>query len=77
MVPGPGVDSPRAGYILGANEVESWHAADEKIGPTGKDILIRDVAIAAVMAGCKPKHMPILIAAFKAMAASIAPGVSE
>ena len=40
----------------------------EKIGPTGKDILIRDVAIAAVMAGCKPKHMPILIAAFKAMA---------
>lgn len=40
----------------------------EKIGPSGKDILIRDVAIAAVMAGCKPKHMPILITAFKAMA---------
>ena len=40
----------------------------EKIGPSGKDILIRDVAIAAVMAGCKPQHMPILITAFKAMA---------
>jgi hypothetical protein len=40
----------------------------EKIGPSGKDIIVRDVAIAAVMAGCKPKHMPILITAFKAMA---------
>jgi hypothetical protein len=40
----------------------------EKIGPSGKDILIRDVAIAAVMAGCKPRHMPILITAFKALA---------
>ena len=40
----------------------------KKIGPSGKDILIHDVAIAAVMAGCKPKHMPILITAFKAMA---------
>ena len=39
----------------------------EEIGPTGKDILVRDVAVAAVMAGCKPQHMPILVAAFKAM----------
>jgi len=39
-----------------------------EIGPTGKDITIRDVAIAAVMAGCKPEHMPILVTAFKAMA---------
>jgi hypothetical protein len=39
----------------------------EQIGPTGKDITVRDVAIAAVMAGCTPKAMPILIAAFRAM----------
>ncbi len=39
-----------------------------EIGPTGKDITIRDVAIAAVMAGCKPDYMPILITAFKALA---------
>ena len=39
-----------------------------EIGPTGKDITIRDVAIAAVMAGCKPEYMPILLTAFKAMA---------
>lgn len=39
-----------------------------EIGPTGKDILVRDIAVAAVMAGCKPQYMPILIAAFKAMA---------
>ena len=41
-----------------------WH----EIGPSGKDVTVRDVAVAAVMAGCKPQVMPILIAAFKAMA---------
>jgi len=39
-----------------------------EIGPTGKNIVVRDVVIAAVMAGCKPEYMPILITAFKAMA---------
>ncbi|NLP36602.1 MAG: hypothetical protein GX357_02990 [Firmicutes bacterium] len=39
-----------------------------EIGPTGKNVTVKDVAIAAVMAGCKPKAMPVLIAAFKAMA---------
>jgi hypothetical protein len=38
-----------------------------EIGPTGKDICVKDIAVAAVMAGCKPQHMPILVAAFKAM----------
>jgi len=40
----------------------------EEIGPSGKDITVKDVAVAAVMAGCKPQYMPVLIAAFKAMA---------
>lgn len=40
----------------------------KEIGPTGKDITVRDVAVAAVMAGCKPPYMPILLAAFRAMA---------
>jgi hypothetical protein len=39
-----------------------------EIGPSGKDILVRHVAIAAVMAGCRPQHMPILITAMRAMA---------
>jgi hypothetical protein len=39
-----------------------------EVGPTGKDIVVRDVAIAAVMAGCKPQAMPVLITAFKALA---------
>ncbi len=37
------------------------------IGPTGKDITVRDLALNAVLAGCKPQAMPILITAFKAM----------
>ncbi len=40
----------------------------EEIGPTGKDIKVWDIAVAAVMAGCKPQYMPVLIAAFQAMA---------
>lgn len=36
-------------------------------GPSGKEICVRDIAIAAVMAGCKPQAMPVLIAAFKAL----------
>lgn len=36
-------------------------------GPSGKEITVKDVAIAAVMAGCEPKAMPVLVAAFKAL----------
>ena len=39
-----------------------------EVGPTGRDITVQDVAIAAVMAGCKPQAMPILVTAFKALA---------
>jgi hypothetical protein len=39
-----------------------------EIGPSGKDITVKDIAVAAVMAGCKPTVMPILITAFRAMA---------
>ena len=40
----------------------------KEIGPSGKDITVRDVGVAAVMAGCKPQHMPVLVTAFKCMA---------
>jgi len=40
----------------------------EEIGPSGNDITVRHVAVAAVMAGCKPTAMPILVTAFRAMA---------
>ncbi len=39
-----------------------------EVGPTGKNITVKDVAIASVMAGCKPQAMPVLIAAFQALA---------
>ena len=38
-----------------------------EIGPSGKNVTVKDVAIAAVMAGCKPQAMPVLVAAFKAL----------
>lgn len=38
-----------------------------EVGPTGKDITVKNVAIAAIMAGCKPNAMPILVAVFKAL----------
>jgi tRNA A37 threonylcarbamoyladenosine biosynthesis protein TsaE len=39
-----------------------------EVGPTGKNVTVKDVAIAAVMAGCKPNAMPVLVTAFKALA---------
>ncbi len=39
----------------------------DESGPSGKKVTVRDVAIAAVMAGCLPNAMPVLIAAFKAL----------
>ncbi|WHH60627.1 hypothetical protein [Petroclostridium sp. X23] len=39
----------------------------EQVGPAGKNITVKDVAIAAIMAGCTPKAMPVLVAAFKAL----------
>ena len=44
-------------------EMVLWH----EIGPTGKNVTVKDVAVAAVMAGCKPQAMPILVTAFKAL----------
>lgn len=41
---------------------------NQAIGPTGRDITIRDVAIGAVMSGCMPQYLPVLVAAFQAMA---------
>lgn len=38
-----------------------------QVGPAGKDITVRDIAVAAVMAGCTPKAMPILVTAFRAL----------
>lgn len=38
-----------------------------EVGPSGKDITVRDVAVAAIMAGCTPKAMPVLVTAFKAL----------
>ena len=36
-------------------------------GPSGREITVKDVAIAAIMAGCTPKAMPVLVSAFKAL----------
>ena len=44
--------------------------ADEVMGafpPSGNDATVGDIAINAVMAGCSPEYMPILIAAVQAM----------
>lgn len=36
-------------------------------GPAGRCLTVKDVAVSAIMAGCKPQAMPILIAAWKAL----------
>lgn len=44
------------------------HVLAHEIGPSGSDITVREVVIAAVMAGCKPEYVPVLLTAFKALA---------
>jgi hypothetical protein len=39
-----------------------------EIGPSGRNITVKDVAVAAIMAGCKPTYIPVLVTAFRAMA---------
>ena len=36
-------------------------------GPSGRDILVKDILVNAVLAGCKPEYVPILLTAFRAM----------
>lgn len=37
------------------------------VGPAGVDITVKDIIVAAIMAGAKPQAVPILITAFRAM----------
>jgi hypothetical protein len=38
------------------------------LAPSGATLTVRELAIAAVMAGCRPEHMPLLVGAVQAMA---------
>src|SRR5690606_12220625 len=38
-----------------------------RIGPAMADATVEKVAICAVMAGCRPEHMPVLLAAVRAV----------
>jgi hypothetical protein len=38
------------------------------IGPSGTALTVRDALVAAVMAGCRPEYMPIVLTALRAMA---------
>lgn len=57
----------RVNDMLAGTDEEADTVLAYDIGPTGANITIRDIATNAVMAGCKPEYMPILVAAFRAM----------
>jgi hypothetical protein len=57
----------RFGKMMGYCPYDPNMVLAEAIGPSGKNITVRDVAVAAIMAGCKPQAMPILVASFQAM----------
>jgi hypothetical protein len=39
----------------------------EDVGPAGVDITVKDIIIAAIMAGCKPNAIPVVVTAFQAL----------
>ena len=40
----------------------------QDVGPSGAPVTVRDVLIAAVMAGCKPDYLPVVLAVVRAIA---------
>ncbi len=43
------------------------HVFISNLGPSGAAVTVRDLAVGAVMAGCRPRYMPVLTAAMEAM----------
>ncbi|MEM2704477.1 MAG: hypothetical protein QXR45_15120, partial [Candidatus Bathyarchaeia archaeon] len=39
----------------------------DEAGPAGVEITVKDIVVAAIMAGCKPNAIPILVTAFQAL----------
>ena len=58
----------RVNAMLGFTDFDPEHVLIEDCQPSGSNLTVRSVAINAVMAGCKPDYMPILVAAFQAIA---------
>ncbi|MFO8090381.1 MAG: hypothetical protein R6U13_11125 [Desulfatiglandaceae bacterium] len=46
------------------------HVFISSLGPSGASVAVRDLALGAVMAGCRPQYMPILTSAMEAMSDS-------
>ncbi len=44
------------------------HVLVERLGPAGARLTVRDAALAAIMAGARPEHLPIVVTALAAMA---------
>jgi len=78
-----GTGAPQTQYTTGASVVlptpelvakmltGTSHSLDEVIGtmlPTGLELTVEKVAINAVMAGCKPEYLPVVLAFAKVMA---------
>lgn len=53
----------RVAAMLRSSPLEPQHVFCRGIGPTGVAITVRDLALNAVMAGCKPEYMAVLVAA--------------
>ena len=43
------------------------HVVVDGVGPAGATMTVRDVALAAVLAGCRPEHLPLVRTAVEAM----------
>ncbi len=57
----------RFGKMMGYCPFDPDMVLANNVGPSGKNITVRDVAVCAIMAGCKPQSMPLLVTAFQAM----------
>ena len=58
----------RVGAMLAFTDRDPDVVLLDELPPSGASITVRSLAVNAVMAGCRPEYLPILIAAFEAIA---------
>lgn len=58
----------RVNAMLRFTDLDPRHSLIDELPPSGAAVTVQTLAANAVMAGCKPEYLPILIAVFQAMA---------
>src|SRR5262249_43975261 len=66
--PGIPPTAERVAATLAFTDLDPDEALVSELPPSGASLTVRNLAVNAVMAGCRPEYFPILVTAFQAIA---------